>query len=63
MIFRYLIETLPRRDQEAADERLRELGLENWEMVGVLPGTRADPDDREHFTLFFKRDASTDIGL
>jgi hypothetical protein len=63
MPFRYTIETLHRADEEAAYERLRELGLEEWELIGVLPGPREDPTDTEHFTLFFKRDASEDIGL
>jgi len=63
MIYRYLILELSRSDVEATDERLRELGLETWEMVSVLPGRRSDPEDKEYFTFFFKRDASTDIGI
>ena len=63
MIYRYKIEELSRTDDEDVDERLRELGLENWELISVLPGRRADPDDRGYFTFFFRRDASTDIGL
>jgi len=63
MIFRFKIEQLSRKDQEATEERLRELGLEGWELVSVLSGSQQDPADPDHFTFFFKRDASTDIGL
>jgi hypothetical protein len=63
LIYRYLIEEMSRTENEVTDERLRELGLEGWEMVSVLPGRRAAPDDGAYFTCFFRRDASTDIGL
>ena len=63
MLYRYMIETLGRKDGEATQDRLREIGLEGWEMVSVLPGTREDPTDTDHLTFFFKRDASTDIRL
>ena len=63
MIFRFKIEHLSRMDQEATEERLRELGLEGWELVSVLPGKQDNPDDTSHFTFFFKRDATTDIGI
>ena len=63
MLYRYMIESLSRKDEDGTIERLREIGLEGWEMVSVLPGTREDPTDPDHLTFFFKRDASTDIGL
>ena len=63
MIYRYLIEEFSRTDDDAVDERLREMGLESWEMVNVLPGRRSDGTDTGYFTIFFRRDASTDIGL
>lgn len=63
MLYRYHIETMVRADEEATSERLRELGLESWELISVLPGSRTDPDDRERMTFFLKRDASSDIGL
>ena len=63
MLYRYHIETMLRADEEATAERLRELGLESWELISVLPGSRTDPDDRERMTFFLKRDASSDIGL
>ena len=63
MIYRYMIEDFSRTDEEAVFERLRELGLESWELVNVLNGRREDPDDKAYFTGFFRRDASTDIGL
>jgi len=63
VIYRYMIEDFSRTDDEHVNERLRELGLESWELVNVLAGRRADSDDKTHFTGFFRRDASTDIGL
>ena len=63
MIFRFKIETFARNDDDAVDERLRELGLESWELVSFLPGSREDPNDNSSYTGFFKKDASTDIGL
>jgi len=63
VIYRYMIEDMSRTDDERVNERLRELGLEGWELVNVMPGRRADPDDKGYFTMFFRRDASTDIGL
>jgi len=63
MIYRFKIETFSRKDEDATDERLREIGLDSWGMIGVLPGTRENPADAEHFTMFFTRDASEDIGL
>ncbi len=63
MIYRFKVETFSREDEEATDERLREIGLDSWGMVSVLPGTREDPNDAGHFTMFFTRDASEDIGL
>ncbi len=63
MIYRFRIETFSRRDEEGTEERLRELGLDAWAMVTVLPGTREDPGDANHFTVFFSRDATDDIGL
>ena len=45
MIFRFKIEQLSRKNHEATEERLRELGLEGWELVSVLPGGQEDPDD------------------
>jgi hypothetical protein len=62
-VFRYWIEVLSRTDVEATEDRLRELGLDSWDLVTVLPGSRENPDDPEHVTAFFRRDASTDIGL
>ncbi|MEN8148571.1 MAG: hypothetical protein ABFS86_02040 [Planctomycetota bacterium] len=63
MIYRYLIEEFSRTEDEAVDERLREMGLESWELVNVLPGRRSDGSDPGYFTGIFRRDASTDIGL
>ena len=63
MIYRFKIETFNRRDEEGTDERLREIGLDSWALISVLPGTRDNPADPEHFTAFFSRDASEDIGL
>lgn len=63
MLYRYTIESFSREDEEAVDERLREMGLDTWELITVLPGRREDPNDTKYFTCFFKRDASTDIGL
>lgn len=63
MLFRFHIQTLSRKDEEATEDKLRELGLDSWELVSVLPGTRKDPADPDHFTFFFKRDATTDIGF
>ena len=63
MIYRFKIETFSRKDEEGTDERLREIGLDSWGLITVLPGTREDPVDSEHFTAFFSRDASEDIGL
>lgn len=63
MIFRYHIEVLPRRDLDAAQDRLRELGVERWELVSVLPGSAANPADPDSVTCFFRRDASSEIGL
>ncbi len=60
---RYLIKSFSRKDKEGVEEELRILGLETWEMISVLPGSREDPNDTERFTCFFVRDASTDIGL
>ena len=37
--------------------------LDTWELVTVLPGSRENPNDPDYFTFFFRRDASTDIGL
>jgi hypothetical protein len=54
---------MSRTEDEVTDERLRELGLEGWEMISVLPGRRSAPGDEAFFTCFFRRDASTDIGL
>jgi hypothetical protein len=62
-LLRYTIVSFSRHDTEGVDERLREMGLETWEMISVLPGTRENPNDADHFTCFFKRDASTDIGI
>ena len=63
MIYRFRIETFNRKDEEATDEALREIGLDSWGLISVLPGTREDPTDPDHFTCFFSRDASEDIGL
>ena len=63
MIYRYMIEDFSRTDDDGVDERLRELGLEGWELVNILNGRRADPNDTGFFTGFFRRDTSTDIGL
>ena len=63
MYYRYLIVTFRPADEDATDERLRELGLESWELVSVLPGSRDDPDDKACVTMYFRRDASTDINL
>ncbi len=63
MIYRFRIETFSRKAEEETNERLREIGLDSWGMVNVLPGTREDPTDTDHFTVFFTRDASDDIGL
>lgn len=63
MIFRYMIQDFPRAEVEETDERLRELGLESWELVSVMPGSRQDPTDNSSYTFVFRRDASTDIGL
>jgi hypothetical protein len=62
-IYRYLIETFTRADERATTQRLRELGLESWDLVSVLPGSRTDPADPTKFTFVFRRDASTDINL
>jgi hypothetical protein len=63
MIYRFKIESFSRRNEDATDERLREIGLDSWALVTVLPGSREDPNDAEHFTAFFTRDASEDIGV
>ncbi len=63
MICRFKIESFSRKDGEAADEKLRELGLEAWQMIGVLPGSRENPADPDYFTCFFTRDATDDISL
>lgn len=63
MIYRYLIESFSRADEDRTDERLRELGLERWQMISVLPGSRTDPLDPKQFTAFFNRDAGEEIGL
>jgi hypothetical protein len=63
MICRYMIESFSRNAEEATDERLREIGLEAWQLVSVLPGTRENPSDPDHFTCFFTRDATDDISL
>ena len=63
MIYRFKIEAMSRQDREATEERLRELGLEGWDLVSVLPGSQDNPADPDHFTFFFRRDATTDIGL
>ena len=63
MLLRYTIQSFSRKDEDATDELLREMGLDTWELITVLPGSREDPNDTEHFTCFFKRDATTDIGL
>ena len=63
MLYRFKIETFNRKDEDGTEERLREIGLDSWGLVSVLPGTRRDPNDADHFTAFFTRDASDDIGL
>lgn len=63
MLYRYLIESMDRADTEAVSERLRELGLESWELVSVQPGSRTDPDAKSQVTFYFKRDASSDISF
>lgn len=63
MIYRYRVEVVSRRDLEEATERFRELGLERWELISVLPGSDQDPDDPEKVLCYFRRDASTEIGL
>lgn len=63
MIYRFKIETFSRKTEEETNERLREIGLDSWGLVTVLPGSREDPNDVDHFTMFFSRDASEDIGL
>jgi hypothetical protein len=62
-VYRYLIQTFSRTDNKATEDKLRELGLEAWELIGVLPGSRSDPSDAKSMTLFFRRDATTDINL
>ncbi len=62
-VYRYLIQTLSRTDAKATEDKLRELGLESWELVGVLPGSRTDASDPKCLTMFFRRDATTDINL
>ena len=64
-LLRYMIVSFSRKteDEEAVTDRLREIGLDTWELVTVLPGSRENPNDPDYFTFFFRRDASTDIGL
>ncbi|MHC4469882.1 MAG: hypothetical protein ACYTDY_16470 [Planctomycetota bacterium] len=62
-VYRFKIEVMSRTDEEATDDRLRELGLDGWNLVSVLPGSRENPEDAERLTFFFRRDATTDIGL
>ena len=62
-VYRYLVEPLSRVDTKRTEERLRELGLESWELVSVIPGSRSDASDPKYFTFIFRRDASTDINL
>ncbi|MCU0726326.1 MAG: hypothetical protein MUE73_11125 [Planctomycetes bacterium] len=63
MIYRYHIESFARADEKRTADRLRELGLESWDLITVLPGSRTDPADPKSFTFIFRRDASTDINL
>jgi hypothetical protein len=63
MLYRFRIETFSRKNEDDTDERLREIGLDSWALISVLPGTRDNPADPEHFTCFFSRDASEDIGI
>ena len=63
IVFRYLIEVFERANEKDTADRLRELGLESWDLISVLPGSRTDPSDPKRFTFIFKRDASTDINL
>jgi hypothetical protein len=63
MVWRYKVEELSRCDLEETSERMRELGLERWELLAVLPGSAADPGDHTRVLCYFRRDASTEIGL
>lgn len=63
MIFRYRIVVLERADLEGSAEALREIGLERWELISVLPGSETDPNDQTKVLCYFRRDASSEIGL
>jgi hypothetical protein len=63
MVWRYRVEVMNRKDLNEATEQLRELGLERWELLSVLPGSDVDPADPARILCFFRRDASTEIGL
>lgn len=62
-MFRFHVVSVPRADEKAREEVLWELGRSGWELVAVLQGSETDATDASKITLFFKREASSDIGV
>jgi hypothetical protein len=62
-MYRFQIISVPRADTARRDEVLWELGRSGWDLIHILEGSETDAADKSQITLWFKREASADIGM
>jgi hypothetical protein len=63
MMYRFQIVSVPRADTDKRDEVLWELGRSGWDLIQVLEGSATDATDKSQINMWFKREASSDIGM